>query len=108
MTAEDFLTVDDAVIPKSSTLIDGEIQQEVIQTENNEVQEIEDDDEKLVAPSTRDAENLLEILKNLSLFSEKRGDQMQDLIDKFETLLLRDKEEKCKQVKITIYFVKEN
>ena len=25
MTAEDFLTVDDAVIPKSSTLIDGEI-----------------------------------------------------------------------------------
>ena len=107
MTAEDFLTVDDAVIPKSSTLINGEIQQEVIQTENNEVQEIEDDDEKLVAPSTRDAENLLEILKNLSLFSEKRGDQMQDLINKFETLLTRDKVEKCKQVKITSYFVKE-
>ena len=59
------------------------------------------------APSTRDVENLLEILKNLSLFSEKRGDQMQDLINKFETLLTRDKVEKCKQVKITSYFVKE-
>ena len=56
---------------------------------------------------TRDAENLLEILKNFSLFSEKRGDQMQDLINKFETLLTRDKVEKCKQVKITSYFVKE-
>ena len=50
---------------------------------------------------------ILEILKNLSLFSEKRGDQMQDLINKFETLLTRDKVEKCKQVKITSYFVKE-
>ena len=59
------------------------------------------------APSTRDVENLLEILKNLSLFSDKRGGQMQDLINKFETLLTRDKVEKCKQVKITSYFVKE-
>ena len=40
------------------------------------VEEIEDDAEELVAPSTRDAENSLEILENLSLFSEKRGEQM--------------------------------
>ena len=106
MTAEDFATADDAVIT-SSTLIDEEILQEATQTENDEVEEIEDDDEELVAPSTRDVENSLEILKNLSLFSEKRGDQMQDLINKFETLLTRDKVEKCKQVKITSYFVKE-
>ena len=59
------------------------------------------------APSTRDVENSLEILKNLSLFSGKRGDQMQDLIGKFETLLTRDKVEKWRQVKITSYFVKE-
>ena len=32
---------------------------------------------------------------------------MQVLINKFETLLTRDKVEKCKQVKITSYFVKE-
>ena len=50
----------------------------------------------------------MEILKDLSLFSEKGGDEMQDLINKFETLLTRDKAEKCKQVKITSYFVKEN
>ena len=81
--------------------------QKAARTKNNEVEEIEDDDEELVAPSTRDVENSLEILKNLSLFSEKRGDQMQDLINKFETLLTRDKVEKCKQVKITSYFVKE-
>ena len=78
-------------------------------TKNDEVEEIEDDDddEEWVAPSTRDVENSLEILKNLSLFSEKRGDQMQDLIDKFETLLKKDKLEKINQVKITSCFVKE-
>ena len=77
------------------------------QTENEEVEEIEDDDEELVAPSTIDVENSLKILKNLSISSEKRGDQMQDLINKFETLLTRDKVEKCEQVKITSYFAKE-
>ena len=81
--------------------------QDAVQTENYEVEEIEDDDEELVAPSTRDVENSLEILKSLSLFNEKKGDQMEDLINKFQTLLTRDKEEKCKQVKITRYFVKE-
>ena len=91
MTAEDFATTDDAVITTSSTLTDEEILQDATQTENDEVEEIEDDDEELVAPSTRDVENSLEILKNLSLFSEKRGDQMQDLINRFETVLTRDK-----------------
>ena len=81
--------------------------QKATRTKNDEVEQIEDDDEELVAPSTRDVENSLEILKNLSLFSEKRGDQMQDLIDKFETLLKKDKLEKINQVKITSYFVKE-
>ena len=82
--------------------------QKAARTKSNEVEEIEDDDdEEWVAPSTRDVENSLEILKNLSLFSEKRGDQMQDLIDKFETLLKKDKLEKINQVKITSYFVKE-
>ena len=82
MTAEDFATMDDAVITTSSTLTDEEILQDATQTENDEVEEIEDDNEELVAPSTRDVENSLEILKNLSLFSEKRGGQMQDLINR--------------------------
>ena len=107
MTAEDFATTDDAVMTTSSTLTDEEILQDATQTGNDEVEEIEDDDKELVAPSTRDVENSLEILKNLSLFSEKRGDQMQDLINRFETLLTRDKVKKCKQVKIASYFVKE-
>ena len=81
--------------------------QDAVQTENYEVEEIENDGEELVAPSTRDVENSLEILKSLSLFNEKRSDQMQDLINKFQTLLTRDKVEKSKQVKITRYFVKE-
>ena len=62
MAAEDFATVDDAVITTSSTLTEEEILQEATQTEINEVEEIEDDDEELVAPSTRDVENSLEIL----------------------------------------------
>ena len=106
MIAEDFATADDAVIRTSSTFTDKEILQETTQTENDKAEEIEDDDEELVAPSTRDVESSLEILKKLSLFSEKRGDQKQDLINKFETLLTSDKLKKCKQVKITSYFVK--
>ena len=86
MTAEDFANADDAVITTSLTLTDEEILQEATQTENDKIEEIEDDEEELVAPSTRDVENSLDILKNLALFSEKRGDQMQDLINKFETL----------------------
>ena len=46
--------------------------QEATQTQNDEVEEIEDDNEGLVAPATRDVENSMEILKNLSLFSEKK------------------------------------
>ena len=51
MTAEDFATADDAVITTSSTLTDEEILQKATQTENDEVKEIEDDHEELVAPS---------------------------------------------------------
>ena len=106
MKAEDFAAVDDAVITTSLTLTDEEILHEATQTENDDVEEIEADDKELVAPSTRDVENSLEILKNLSLFSEKTGNQMQDLMNKFETLLTWEKVEKCKQVKITSYFLK--
>ena len=97
MTAEDFATADDAVITTSSILTDKEILQEAIQTE-----EIVGDDKEMVASRTRNVENSLEILKNLSLFSEKKGDHMQDL-KKFETLLTRDKVEKWKQVKMGNY-----
>ena len=57
MTAEDFATADDAVITMSSTLTDEEILQDPTQTENDEVEEMEDDEDELVAPSTRDVEN---------------------------------------------------
>ena len=71
--------------------------QETKQTENDEVEEIEDDDEELVAPSKRDVENALRILKNFSLFSNKIGDHMQDLIHKIQTFLTEIKKaEKCK------------
>ena len=106
MTAYEFTTGYDAIITTSLTLTDEEILQVATQTENDEVEEIEADDKELVAPSTRDVENSLEISKNLSLFSEKTGNQMQDLMNKFETLLTWEKVEKCKQVKITSYFLK--
>ena len=107
MTAYEFATGYDAIITTSLTLTDEEILQDATQTESDEVEKIEDDDEELVAPSTRNVENSFEILKNLSLFSEKMDDQMQDLINVFETLLTRDRVKKCKQVKITSYFVKQ-
>ena len=71
MPAEEFTTADDAVITTSLTHTDEEILQEATQTENDEVEDIEKDDEELVALSTGDVENSLGILKNLSLFSEK-------------------------------------
>ena len=72
MTAEDFANADNAVITTSSTLTDEGILQEVTQSQNDEVEEIEDNDKELVAPSTREVENSLEILKKLSVFSEKK------------------------------------
>ena len=110
MTAEeDLASADDAVITRESTLTDEEILEEATKIDDDGVEDIEDeDDEELVAQSTRDAEKSLEILKSLSLFSEQRGGQMQDLINKFETFLfIREKVEKRKQVSITSYFVKE-
>ena len=56
MTAEYFATADDAVIRTPSTLTDEEILQEATQTENNEVEEIEDDDEELVALNIQEME----------------------------------------------------
>ena len=44
------------VITTPSTLTDEEILQEATQSEKDEAEEIEDDDEELVAPSTRDVE----------------------------------------------------
>ena len=49
--------MDDAVITTSLTLTDEEILQDPTQTENDEVEKIEDDDKELVAPSTRNVEN---------------------------------------------------
>ena len=77
--------------------------QDATQTENDEVEETEDDDEELVAPNTRNVENSFEILKNLSQFSEKRDDQMQDLINRFETLLMRDASSKQVKIKTKIH-----
>ena len=104
MTAEDLASADHAVITRESTLTDEEILEEAAKIDDDGVEDIEDE---LVAPSARDVEKSLEILKSLSLFSEQRGGQMQDLINKFETLFIREKVEKRKQVSITSYFVKE-
>ena len=102
MTAEDLASADDAVIARESTLTDGEILEEATKIDGDRVEGIEDeDDEELVAPSARDVEKSLEKLKSLSLFSEQRGGRMQDLINKFENLFIREKLEKRKQVSIT-------
>ena len=108
MTAENLAIADDAVIARESRLTDEEILEEATKIDDDGVEDIEDeDDEELVAPSARDVEKSLEILKSLSLFSEQRGGQMQDLINKFETLFIREEMEKRKQVSLTSYFVKE-
>ena len=57
--------------------------------------------------TSRKAYLFVKQILSISLFSEERGDQMQDLINKFETFLTRDKVERCKQVKITSYLVKD-
>ena len=108
MTAEDLASADDAVVTRESTLTDEEILEEATKIDDDRVEDIEDEDDKeFVAPSARVVEKSLEILKSLSLLSEQRGGQMQDLINKFETLFIRKKVEKRKQVSITSYFVKE-
>ena len=92
MTAEDFGSADDAVTTRESTITDEEILEEPTKIDDDEVEDIEDeDDEELVALSARDVEKSLEISKSISLFSEQRSSQMQDLINKFETLFIRKK-----------------
>ena len=74
MTAEDLASADDTVITRKSTLNDEEILEEATKIDDDGVEDIEDeDDEELVAPSARDVEKSLEILKSLSLFSEQNA-----------------------------------
>ena len=96
MTDEDFATADDAAKTTLLGLTDKEILQKATLTENDEVEKIEDEDKELVPLSKRSVENSLKTFKKLFLFSEIKGDQMQDLINRFETLLMRNKVEKCK------------
>ena len=98
--------MDDLIISTAAHLTDDEILQEALQTDDNDDEVILDDDEELVAPNKTDVENSLQTLKNLSLFSEKRGHEMQDLISKFEAVLIKEKLEKCKQVEETDFFSK--
>lgn len=107
LTAKDFACIDDVVVSTASHLTDNEILLEALQPDTNEEEDILDDDEELETPNKIDVENSLQILKNLSLFSEKRGNQMQDLISKFETLLLQEKLENCKQAVIPDFFKKQ-
>ena len=79
LTAEDLASGDDAVITRESTRADEEILEEATKF----------DDEELVPPSARNVEKSLAILKSLSLFSEQRGGQMQDLINKIDLIYLR-------------------
>ena len=106
LTAEDFASMDDVVVSTASHLTDNEILLEALQPDTNEEEDILDDDEELEKPNKTDVEASIQILKNVSLFSEKRGNQMQDLISKFETLLLQEKLEKCKQAAIPDFFKK--
>ena len=59
MAAEDSAAADDAVVTTSSRHTDEDILQEATQTESDEFEEIEYDDEELVASSTTDVENSL-------------------------------------------------
>ena len=73
MTAEDLASADDAVITRESTHTDEGILEEATMIDDDEVEDIEDEDyEELVAPSERDVQKFLEILKSLSLFIEKK------------------------------------
>ena len=65
MTVEDLAGADDAVITRESAPTDEEILEEATKIDDNGVEDIEDeDDEELVAPSARDVEKSLEILKS--------------------------------------------
>ena len=107
ITAEDFASADDAVITMSAALTNEEMWEQATQIDDDEVEDIEDKEELVAATTSRDVENSLEILKNIYLFSEKRAAQIQDHINTFETLLITEKLENCKEVSISSYFVKE-
>ena len=109
ITAEILTATDDDVVTTASLITDEEILEEVNQENTGEdVLEVPDDelDEEVFTP-TIEVENALEVLHNLSLFSDKRGNEMQDLVHKFQSLVCRDKLEKKKQSSILNFFVQE-
>ena len=107
MTAEILVKADDVVITTSLPHTDEVMMEEVMMPDDEEPNDTHDEefDEELTAPSTREVENSIEILKKFSLFSANRGGQMQDLVCKFETLMNRDRVEKSKQSSILNYFL---
>lgn len=59
-------------------------------------------------PDVREVEGALETLHNFSVFSEKRGQEMQDLVIEFQILLHLDKIDKLKRWSILNFFRKES
>ena len=60
-----------------------------------------------LVPNTKEVGNLFKILKDSSVLSKNKGEQLQGLIFKFETWVIRDSIEKSKQNSLLNYFIME-
>ena len=90
-----FYAVDDHVIVTALALTDSEILPQILGNNDGSDDEIVIKDKPLARPSKKETENALEILQNASLYTNKFGSEMQNLI--FQLKKLMNTERKSKQ-----------
>ena len=97
LSAESFADLDSEVVTPASFSND-DIIIEVIEGKNEESEDDQDDEESTPPkrPSPNEAEDALETLRSLSMFST-RGDEIRSLVLNMESLLVRERIDNLKQ-----------
>ena len=106
LSAESFADLDSEVVTPTS-FSNYDIIIEVIEGKNEESEDDQDDEESTPPkrPSPNEAEDALETLRSLSMFST-RGDEIRSLVLNMESLLVRERIDNLKQSVVPHFFQK--
>ena len=89
-----FHAVDDHVIVTALALTDSEILPQMLGNNDGSDDEIVIKDKPLARPSKKETENALEILQNASLYTNKFGSEMQNIIFQLKKLMNTERNSK--------------
>ena len=105
LSAESFADLDSEVVTSASFSNDDDIIAKVIEGGNKENKDDQDDEESTLPtrPSTSEAEDVLEVLQDLSMFTT-RGYKIRSLVLKMESLLVHEQTDNSKLSVATDFF----